>query len=99
MSRTEELAMLLRVEGYFCQHYSRQYQKNVITYDAACAKIKRCIGSVRKWKSLCVQELDEEDYPEEFFFPEPEIPPKKSDFRTENEHQLSLFDFGGFADE
>ena len=71
MSRSEELAMLLRIEYRSYNHCISWFRKGLYDRETAKEKINsrcRVINTLKQW---CVQELPEEEYPEEYYLPDP----------------------------
>lgn len=71
MSRSEELAMLLRIEYRSYNHCISWFRKGLYDREAVREKInsrRHVINTLKQW---CVQELQEDDYPEEYYLPDP----------------------------
>lgn len=71
MSRSEELSLLLRIEYRSYNHCISWFQKGLYDRDSVREKINsrcRAINTMKRW---CVQELQEEEYPDEYYLPDP----------------------------
>lgn len=72
MARTDELSLLLRIEYGFWNQYHRWYQANRISEAEAIHRLNMQRKSIISFKESCEQELQEDEYPEEYYFATPE---------------------------
>lgn len=75
MARTDELSLLLRIEYGFWNQYHRWYQTGRISQPEAVHRLNAQRKSIISFKKKCeleLQEVQEEEYPEEYYFATPE---------------------------
>lgn len=68
---SEELSMLLRIEYGSYEHCQRWYRKGRYDRETAGRKIDSRCRVIRNLKRRCLRELPEEEYPEEYYLPDP----------------------------
>ena len=68
---SEELALLLRIEYGSYEHCKRWYRKGRYDRETTVRKINSRCRVIRNLKRRCRQELRKEDYPEEYYLPDP----------------------------
>ena len=71
MSRSEELSMLLRIEYRSYNHCMSWFRKGLYSRDTVWEKLNSRCRAIKTMKQWCVQELQEEEYPEEYYIPDP----------------------------
>ena len=71
MTRSEELSMTLRAEYLFYQRYMRWQYEGRLTGDGEI-RLRNTIKAIRNAKNDCREELMEEEYPEEYYYDDPE---------------------------
>lgn len=72
MTKAEELSQVLRVEYLFYNQYRRWQQEGRLTPKEASRKINAECKAIRRAKDTCRQELEENEYPEEYYYDDPE---------------------------
>lgn len=68
---SEQLSLLLRNEYGSYEHCKRWYRKGWYDRETAGKKIDSRGRVIRNLKRRCRQELPEEEYPEEYYLPDP----------------------------
>lgn len=71
MTRAEELSQNLGLEYLFYQRYIRWQQGGDLTRNGQI-RLKNTIRAIRNLKEECQRELPEEEYPEEYYYDDPE---------------------------
>lgn len=72
MTRAEELSQNLRLEYLFYQRYIRWQQGGDLTRNGQI-RLENTIRAIRNLKQECQRELPEEEYPEEYYYDDPEV--------------------------
>lgn len=72
MTRTDEFSLLLRIEYGFWNQYHRWYKTGRISQPEAVHRLNAQRKSIISFKKNCELELQEEEYPEEYYFATPE---------------------------
>ncbi|MDD7389479.1 MAG: hypothetical protein PUG60_07460 [Lachnospiraceae bacterium] len=94
MSETsEELSMLLRLEYGSYGHCKRWHQMGRYDGETTLRKMNSRCRVIRNLKHRCIQELPEEEYPEEYYLPDPV--PAEDLLEDSDNIQLSIFDVFG----
>ncbi|MDY2627794.1 MAG: hypothetical protein SOW08_05680 [Lachnospiraceae bacterium] len=88
---SEELSLLLRIEYGSYEHCKRWYRKGWYDRETAGKKIDSYYRVIRNLKLRCRKELPEEEYPEEYYLPEP-IPAEDllDDLKLENKETCQI---------
>lgn len=69
---SEEYGSLLRIEYGFWQQARRSYHRGRITREQAVTRMELQRECIADWKQRCREELEEGDYPKEYYQAEPE---------------------------
>lgn len=105
---SQEYGSLLRIEYGFWQQAKRKYEAGLLDRERAVTRMDRQRTHILNWKQACQEELDPEDYPEEYYqdTPDPaeqvlhqeETPEKltavnKTEIPEEDGTQMNIYDF------